>query len=568
MANNPQALSARPVNRKQSFRKRVELMRNERTSFFPYWQDLSDFCLAHRGRFLITDRDKGYKRNTKQINNTARLAVRTLASGMMAGITSPARPWFKLGMADDTLMEIPDVKMWLMNVERLMREIFNQSNLYNSLHATYQELGVFGTASMGVFEDFENVIRCKPYTVGSYFLALNGKDVVDTWAREYQMTVAQVVDRFGFDQCSVSVQNQWNSGNTEQWVSVTHMVEPNSNRDHMSPLAKDKRFRSVYYEEAKGSKGDKFLLESGFDELPILAPRWEVTGEDIYGVACPGMDALGDTQTLQVSEEMKYQGYEKTVDPHMIAPSTMRNAVTDGLPPGEISFVDPSALEGLRSAYNINFPLQYMNEDIAIVQERINKAFYVDLFMMLSNTDRRQITAREIAERHEEKLLMLGPVLERLHNELLDPLIDRTFNIGLKAGIFGEIPEQLSEKSIKVEYISVLAQAQRLIAVGGIRQVAGYVGEIAAIWPEARHKFKAAKSVDDMAAAIGVSPDLIASDDEYQQAVQAEAEAAQQAQAAASMPQMVDSAKTLSETDMTGDTALNTVMARAGGLGG
>jgi len=560
MADSDKAL--RSFTRKQSYLKRVELLRSERSSFFPWWRELSDYQLAHRGRFLVSDRNKGHKRNTKQLNNTARRAVRTLASGMMAGITSPARPWFKLALNNKDLMGNPNVKAWLMRVERIMREIFNQSNLYNSLHVVYQELGVFGTSSLGVFDDFDNVIRCKPYTVGSYFLGLNGKDQVDTWAREYQLSVGQVVKKFGYDKCSNEVQRQWDTGNTEAWIDVIHIVEPNDNRDSFSPLAKDKKFRSIYFEKA--DRQDKFLLESGFDDFPIMAPRWEVTGEDVYGVACPGMDALGDSKALQLSEKMKYEAIEKMVDPHLIAPSTMRNALVDGLPSGEISFVDSNAGDLLKPAYQVQPRIDFHIQDIKEVEDRIEKAYYVDLFLMLANSDRRQITAREIAERHEEKLLMLGPVLERIHNELLDPLIDRTFNIGIQTGIFGEIPEELSEQNIKVEYISVLAQAQRMVSIGAIEQVAGYVGNISQLDPSARHKFNVPKSIDEYAEAIGVSPDLITSDDDYNDSVAAEAQAQQDQQAALAAPQLVDSAKTLSETDTQGQNALTAFMRQAG----
>lgn len=554
------------INRKQHFNKRLNNLKSERTSFISLWRELSDYHLANRGRFLVSDRNKGDRRNTKQINNTSRRAVRTIASGMMAGITSPARPWFKLAMNDKELMNLPEVKAWLVSVERIMREIFNQSNLYNSLHNVYQELSVFGTASLGVFEDFDNVIRTKTYTVGSYFLGLNGKDQVDTWAREYQLSVSQVVDQFGYDQCSKSVQNQWDTGNTEAWVDVIHMIEPNDDRDHMSPLAKDKRFRSVYYERAskKNNTQDQFLRESGFDGFPMMNPRWEVTGEDVYGTSCPGIDAIGDVKGLQLSEKMLYEGIEKRNDPHMIAPANLRNVISPGLIPGEISFVDGSSTDGLRPAYQFDPKIQDMNADIARVENRIDKSFYVDLFLMLANTNRRQITAREISERHEEKLLMLGPVLERLHNELLDPLIDRTFEIGLDAGIFGQIPDVLSEKAIKVEYISVLAQAQRLVEASALENVAGYISDIAGVWPEARHKFDAAASVDQYAESIGVSPDIIKTDDQFKAAVAAEAEQVAAAQRAAVGPQMSKSAKELSETDTEGKNALTDMMRRAG----
>lgn len=549
--------------RKKSFRKRIELLKSERSSFIPLWRELSDFHLAHRGRFLVSDRNKGHKRNTKQINNTSRLAVRTIASGMMAGITSPARPWFKLGMSDERLMDDMSVKLWLIHVERLLREIFNKSNVYNALHTTYQELAVFGTATMGVFHNYDNVIRCKPYTVGSYMLGLDGEDRVDTWAREYDLTVGQLIKRFGYDNCSRSTQQNWDKGNTEAWVTVTHLVEPNDNRDRLSPFAKHKTYRSVYYEQQ--CTEDKFLLETGFDRFPIMAPRWDITGEDIYGVACPGMDSLGDTKALQLGEKMKYEAIEKMLDPHMVAPTSLRNVIAKGLPSGEISFVDGNSTDGIRPVYQVQPRIDYHLEDIRQTQDRIDKAFYVDLFLMLSNSDRRQITAREVAERHEEKLLMLGPVLERLHNELLDPLIDRTFQLALDAGILGEIPDVLQGTELKVEYISVLAQAQRIVATGNIEQVAGYISQISQVWPEARHKFNAIKSVEEYGEAIGISPELLKSDDDVTAAMQQEAQQAQAQQMAERGGEMAQSAKALSETDLTNEnSALQRLMGVVG----
>jgi hypothetical protein len=545
-------------------------MRDERSSFFPLWGELSDFHLAHRGRFLVTDRNKGHRRNTKQINNTSRLAIRTLAAGMMAGITSPARPWFRLATPNTKLMEDAAVKQWLMDVERLLREIFNQSNLYNQLQALYSELSVFGTSSMGVFEDFDNVVRFKTYTIGSYFLALNGKDEVETWAREYQITIEQCVDEFGFENCSQATQNQWKNGNLTAWITVLHLIEPNDKRDSQSPLAGDKKYRSTYIEMSESNRGkrdvnQKFLRRSGFDEFPILAPRWDIVGEDIYSNTCPGIDAIGDTKALQLSEEQKYRAIEKQVDPHLTAPTSLKNAVDSDLLPGDITFVSDTAANKLEPVYQVQPDLQWHNADIQNVEMRIDKAFYVDLFLMLANSDRRQITAREVAERHEEKLLMLGPVLERLHNELLDPLIDRVFSVAVRAGIVPPPPEALSETELKVEYISVLAQAQRLIAVGSIEQAAGFIGNLTEIWPEARHKFKVGKAIDDYTDALGVAPDIIASEAEFAEAVAIATQQAQAQQTAEAIPAAAKSVKDMSDADTSGKNALTDVIAGGGG---
>lgn len=548
------------------FNKRLEALRSERSTFIPLYRELSDYHLAHRGRFLTSDRNKGYKRNTKQINNTSRMSARTLASGMMSGITSPARPWFRLSSGESDLDDVQAVKMWLHRVQQIMYKVFSHSNVYNSLHQLYAELGVFGTAAMGVYHDFENVIWCKPYTVGSYMIGLNSQNISDTFYREYEISVGQCIKQFGEENVSESVKQQWLNGNSEAWVKIIHAVEPNDNRDNISPLARDKAWRSVYYEKSAGTKEgeDKFLRESGFDDFPILTPRWDVTAEDVYATDCPGITALGDTKALQLAERRKYQAIDKIVNPPLQGPSSLKNKLNgNSVGPNDIVWHEQNS-EGLRSIYDFRPDLNAIAGEIMNVEGRVKRAFYEDLFLMLANTDRRQITAREVAEKHEEKLLMLGPVLERLHTELLDPLIDRTFNILQQNGVLPVPPPELQNRELNVEYVSVLAQAQRLVATGAVDRLVGFTGQLASVWPEARHKINASQAVDMYGESLGVDPSLIRSDDEVAAMAQAEAQQAAQAQAMANAQAGVDMAKTASEVEVTENNAVGAMMRNAG----
>tara|TARA_R110000803_G_scaffold4054_6_gene13897 strand:- start:9064 stop:10740 length:1677 start_codon:yes stop_codon:yes gene_type:complete len=551
---------------KDSYNKRLKNLDSERSGFIDYWRELSDNILSSRGRFLTSDRNKGHKRNTKQFNNSARLAVRTLASGMMAGITSPARPWFRLQTPDPKLNEVGAVKEWLNDVEVLMREVYSQSNVYNTLHTVYSELAVFGTATMGIYEDYENVLWCKQYTAGSYLLAMNGRSAVDTLYREYELTVAQLVTEFGIENVSQSVKGQFETGNTEAWHKVVHAIELNDGRDNTNPLAKHKKYRSVYY-EADSDKENKtsFLRESGYNEFPILAPRWDVTGEDVYATDCPAMTALGDVKALQLLERRKYQAVDKITNPPMQAPSNLKAQVEgQGMVAGDIVYVDDTSAGGIRSLYDYRPDLNAIQAMIQETENRIDKAFYVDLFLMLANSDRKQITAREISERHEEKLLMLGPVLERLHTELLDPLIDRTFAMMQRAGILPEPPEELRDTELRIEYVSVLAQAQRLVAVGAIERTAQFVGELSAVFPNARHKFDAEQAIDEYGAALGLSPRVIRSDEAVAEIIAQEQQAMAQQQQAEQMAQMGQVAQQASQTDTSGKNALTDMMKMAG----
>lgn len=492
------------------------------------------------------------------------MAARTLAAGMVAGITSPARPWFQLQSGDIDLNEYAPVKEWLHKVQTLLYRVFAASDIYKSLHNVYGELGVFGTGALGVFDDFENVIRNQDYTAGSYFIGTNDAGVVDTFYCEYERTVAQVVKRFGIDNVSTAVRDAWNRGNTEAWIRIVHAVEPNDGRDLNSPLAKDKRFRSVYY-EADCKQQEKFLLRSGFDLFPFFVPRWDAVSGDIYATDCPGMVALSDTKTLQLAERRLAQAVDRLASPPLQATAGLKNKMRNGLTADEIIYTDAPG-DTISSIYgNYRPEANQIREVIRDKEGRIQRAFYEDLFLMLANSDRRQITAREIAERHEEKLLMLGPVLERIHGELLDPLIDVTFARCLSAGLIPPPPEELQDRELSVQYVSVLAQAQKMVAIGGLERLTNFALTLGQAYPDARVKFNAAQAIDEYANAMGVNPRVIRGDDEVDEIIDIQNKQAAQAQAMQAASQAVDSAKTLAETDVADDTtALHRVMKQVG----
>src|SRR5260221_11238557 len=149
----------------------------------------------------------------------------------------------------------------------------------------------------------------------------------------------------------------------------------------------------------------------------------------------------------------------------------------------------------------VRIDLSHLGQDIAEVQGRIKQAFYANLFLMMAESDRRQITAREIDERHEEKMLMLGPVLERLHDELLDPLVKRVFAIMARHRMIPPLPRSMQPQQLTVEFISMLAQAQKAVATGAIERFWQFGMQIAAAKPEAMDRL-----VPD--GALRASPDM------------------------------------------------------------
>lgn len=533
-------------------------LKSERASWISHWQELSTYLLPRSGRFFVQDRDRGQRRHNNIYDSTGTRASRVLAAGMMAGMTSPARPWFRLSTADPELAKHTPVKLWLNDVTRLMTEVFQKSNTYRALHSMYEELGVFGTAASIIVPDFQNVIHHHPLTTGEYCIATDYRGQVNTLFREFQKPVHELVGEFGIDNVSNTVRNMHDRGSLDHWITVIHAIEPRVDRDPTKFDAKNMAWSSCHFE--LGAEQGKYLRESGFKRFNVVAPRWATSGGDIYGNS-PGMEALGDVKQLQHEQLRKAQGIDYKTKPPLQVPTTMKNRDVETLP-GGVSFVDASTPNGgIRTAFDVNIDLSHLLADIQDVRERIKGSFYADLFLMLANDGGTgRMTATEVAERHEEKLLMLGPVLERLQNELLDPLIDITFSHMVDAGMIPPAPPELEGMDLNVEFVSMLAQAQRAVGTNSVDRFVGNLGAVAQYKPEVLDKFNSDKWADNYADMLGVDPELIVSDEQVAQLRQQRAAAAEAQQKMAMVQQGADAAKNLAAAKTDQPSALTNVM--------
>jgi hypothetical protein len=521
-----------------------------------HWKEISDYLLPRSGRFFVEDRNKGDKRHNSILDSTGTRALRVLAAGMMAGMTSPARPWFRLTTSFPQLDESAAVKAWLADVTRLMQMVFAKSNVYRALHSMYEELGAFGTAGAIVLPDFDTVIHCHTLTAGEYAIATDSRGRVDTVFREFQLSAANVVREFG-DKASPAVKDMVQRGNRDHWVTVLHAIQPRAVRDLSKRDAQNMAWQSAYFERASGDE-DQLLRDSGFRTFPALCPRWAVAGGDIYGHS-PAMEALGDIKQLQHEQLRKAQGIDYKTRPPLQVPTSMKSHDVDVLP-GGVSFVDAAAAGGgIRSAFEVSIDLSHLLADIQDVRERIKGSFYADLFLMLANGTNPQMTATEVAERHEEKLLMLGPVLERMHNEILDPLIDLTFARMVEAGIVPPPPEELQGAELNVEFVSMLAQAQRAIATNSVDRFVGNLGAVAGLKPEVLDKLDADRWADAYADMLGIDPEMIVPGERVALIRQQRAEAQQQAQQSALLNQGADTAQKLGRVDTSKPNALTDI---------
>lgn len=556
----------------ESKRARFEILRGqlhtERASYIPTWQDVNDFILPASGKFFVSDVNRGGRRDLDIINNTATMAANTCHAGMMSGITSPARPWFRLGAPDPDLNEYSPVKDWCDIVGQRMNNVFLKSNLYKTL--PYRDLAGFGTAPFSVEENIDNVIHTAAYPIGSFYIAKDEFGRVNVFMREWMMSIRNIIRMFGrrdangdYDWSNFSsfVKNAYERGQYETYISIVHVICPNEDYIPGSPFNKQKKFQSCYYERGFNSGGsnrnymqqaddDKYLRESGFDYFPILSPRWRVSGEDVYANDYPGVVCLGDVKQLQHSEMKFGKALDKMVDPTMVYPTSLQNQHTSQMPGGVIFADLREGMQGVRSAYDVNLRIDQLDAKMQRIEQRISRGFYEDLFLMLANNDRRQITAREIDERHEEKLLALGPVLEQLNQDMLDPLIDIAFNIMLKKGMVPTPPEELQGSPLKIEYISIMQQAQKMIGVNTQERFMNSIIAIAGAKPDVWDKVDTDQYIDTYGDGLSVPRGVIRSDEATAEIRAQQQQQIAQQQAAQNLPGIAGAARDLSQADI------------------
>jgi len=538
-------------------RTRKTQLYSDRSSWDTHWRDLADHVLPRTGKFSYSGRNRGDKKHRYIYNSTATGALEILVAGMMAGATSPARPWMRLASPDPELNKYKPVEDWLSTASRMILRVFNRSNTYRALPRYYQELSLYGTAAGMVMPHPERVIHHYPLTVGQYALGVNAEEEVNTCYREFDMTVSQMVEMFGIDNVSQAVRNCYNNGRYDEYRTITHAVEPRFDRDESKIDSLNMPFRSVYFEggsytgggggyssnSSSSGSGYSILLEEGFREFPVLAPRWSTSGGDIYG-SSPGMTALGDIRALQSMTKRLGQAIDYKTKPPTQGPAALKGMEIDKMPGGHTEIPGD---QRVTPVWQTTLELSDLQQHIALHEQRINSRFYADLFLMLATTTK-SMTATEVAERHEEKLTMLGPTLERLHNELLQPLVTLTFGHMVDRGMLPPAPPELEETDLEIEFISMLAQAQQAVGASQDDRFQLVMQNLSQTHPESLDLLDPDAYLRQYARKIGMDPQSLRSPDEVAEMRQMRGQLEQAQQQLAALQQAAPAARAVAET--------------------
>lgn len=550
----------------------ISNMKNKRRKYEYRWKEIRDYELPFLGDFYSAgeDFDKADRRDLRISNGVAWLANQAFAAGVMSGLTPPSKPWFKLSFSNG--MQDVEAQRVLERREKVLQYYLHKSNFYNVIHSVYLELP-FGQAPIGVFSSAQTGLRFMTYPIGSYYLGASSTGLINQFARVIRMNANQIVEQFGDKDLPAAV-NEALKNNSDTVFDIVWLVLPNDKRISGNAGRTNMPYVSLYWIDGNNEK--EFLYVGGYEEFPVPVARYLVNGIEPYASG-PGWYAEGDAKALQVMKKDLLTACELMVKPPMKGPPNPMNMQGINLTPGGYTEVNEmGGSQAITPLFQVPTNPQWLAQEIVKYEDSIKRTYSADLFLMLDAMNQRQMTAREVIERQQEKLQQLGPVVERMQDEFLSPIIERSYNILERMGAFDikgqpDIPDELAmriaDEDVKVEYISPLAQAQKISGLTAIEQAVAFVSQMAQLFPDVLKSVDPMGTVTEYFNLLGAPGAIQRTPEEIEALIQQEQQAAEEQKQMAEMQQMAQAAapaaqaaKNLTEAARDGNPAVNALL--------
>lgn len=514
--------------------KRLEDKRSARGLWESHWDEIIDYIFPRRGT-VTGQRADGQKTSFRLLDNTGVQSNELLAGMLHSLLTNPDVYWFEFTTGDIVLDNKDSVRKWFQQVIRQMHSTLNNSNFQTETAEMYLDLTSFGTGCQHIEESDEEVVRFMTYFVKDYFIGEDYHGRVSEIDRSWKWETSKVIAKWGRDAMPARLLADYDKGKDEK-IEVIHTVYP------------------AYISNTKEPEDDIWLtqyvlpeykheIEKGkFDSFPYVVPRWSKASGETWGRS-PGMNALPEMKVLNKMNETMLNGAQKIVDPPMQLPD-------DGfiLPfvtrPGGINYYR-AGTEVAKPIFNdtrIDFGFQAMEDR----RQRVRDAFYVDQLKLRQGGP--MMTATEVMQRIEEAMRLLSPMLGRMHQEYLKPMVERVYNVMLKRGKLPPAPPELDGIRLDVKYSSLIAKAQRMADVQNISRTLETIAPYLQIAPNGGDNFNVDNIIRVVASVLGFPQEAIRNADEVLKMRQQREQEQQQAIQMQKEQEMMKNAQTGAQT--------------------
>lgn len=542
---------------------RLEELRAERARYEGAWSDAQDFCAPYAYNWSDLD---DIPRHPKRFTSDPCSYLDILVSGLIGYSVSPSIKWFALSLADERLNERYGVKDWLEKTEQALVAAFIRSDLYSSVRPAIQDKCVIGHGVLFIGENLrKGTLRFSHQSPNEIFLDTDRYGEVDTVIREFRMTVRQMVEQFGEENVSENVRLAYSDYRRRgERRTVIFAVYPRSEYDESTGLSRDFPFAAVYID-----RQDKHVIsESGFMEFPYAVFEYAQYTGRAYGDSI-AQEALEDVRFLDITTETTLKIAQIAADPAIKVSPNMRNV---SILPGAVNELNrpDDVIEAIKTGENYPISLDVQRQK----NEAVRRRFNVDFFQALQSLEGKVMTATEVMELQGEKAATLSSLIVSM-NGALSAIIERSFNLLLRAGRLPPVPESLSGTgaSMKIDFIGPLAQAQkRYYAAGSASNAIGQVAPVIQLFPAAGDFIDGDELVKQIMTSAGMPQSVVREDrdvDNIRRArLEARQQAAQEAQQQAAQQLLIQNADKLGRRTEEGSplAAMNEQM--AGGMNG
>ena len=453
-----------------------------------------------------------------------------LAAGLLAYMCPVNEVWFSME-GNEEIGQYDDVRSYYNTFSSRARVAMARSNFYLELHEAFLDMGWAGLGTMLSEWRKGEGLWFKKFDGGRYFIAEGNYGEVEAFCQKVELTNSQAVSRFGIDNLSEAVREEYGDGTKADMVDRKHeyvhmiMVRPDRFRESGKLDKANKPVADIWIE-----LGNKHMCQNGgYDEMPIFVMRCNRIRNSVYGRS-PAMDALPAIRELNFINSAMDAMLEKQTDPSMLVPDTLPYPINNS--PGGVTYYDGNRPDALPRELNTRANSLAGEQQRLMYENQIKTLFYTDVFNVFSETSKRMATF-EAMQLADEKLTIFHPMQARFYSEFAGPLLKRVFALMVRNGMAPPLPPRLRAYAERngpnslipeVVYSSKIARAAQAVQTKGAFQVLQVLPTLAAFDPGVVDNFDLNKMIRGMARAFSVSEEYMMKEDTVKKLQKARAE--------------------------------------------
>jgi hypothetical protein len=468
--------------------KRFRQESSDRTTVQQIWDLINRYIQPHRGRFFQEQKQEqsiNWTDSRENFDSTALQGAVNLASRLHGDITSPSLRWFDIRFRDTKLNANKQVTEWTQRVsDRIFYEL-QDSSFDLEINKVYQDLVGPGTAVLTL----EEKPGVKNKWNGLQFISVPLKEAyfeedleggATRFYRHLEWTPAQCILQFGKDTPEDIVKLD-EDGNSDK-IDILFAIYPRNNKilglgEKVAPSARPLGFCYIRLNSA-----EMLGKEGGYYEMPAMVGRWATTNSSQWGHS-PSMTAIWDVLTLNECIQQNLRKAAKSNDwPLLVEERANINQLNMGQ--GTVSVV--RSIAGV-AAMPSGGSDSDMDTEIARLVENI-KSYYMTDTLDFPQAQGTPMSATEAGIRYERLQRFMAPTLGHIRADVLNPSIERSFNMLMRAGELPDLPEILKtaeNNDLDIIYLGSLARAQQTDAVGAIERTMAAAANAGLAWPGA-----------------------------------------------------------------------------------